>query len=475
MQERLRAAVSEAERQGASYAEVRLVRRRDEPIAIKNGQITHLSSSDGVGFGVRVLVDGAWGFSASAHMNDEQFRITAGEAVEIARASAQVSPRPVELAPQEPVCDTYRTPCLTDPRTVAAEDRIDLLLELDSIMRRPAEIRVAAAALNFRYEEKTFLNSDGSFIQQQFTETGASLSATAVSRGEVQTRSFRDQARAGYEQIERWGLRDRARCLADEAVDLLWADSCPSAETDLVLGSSQLALQVHESCGHPIELDRVYGSEASFAGTSFLTPDKQGSFRYGSPAVNITADATVPGGLGTFGYDDEGVPAQRVDIVRDGIFVDYITDRESAATVNQRSNGCMLADGWHSIPMVRMTNINLEPGDWTLEEIIADTERGIYMDGSKSWSLDDRRLNFHFATEIAWEIRDGKLTRMLKDAAYTGMTPEFWRGCNAVAGEDEWQVWGLPSCAKGEPVQIAHVGHGAAPARFSSVKVGGDR
>jgi TldD protein len=240
-----------------------------------------------------------------------------------------------------------------------------------------------------------------------------------------------------------------------------------------------LALQVHESCGHPIELDRVFGSEAAFAGTSFLTPEKYSTFRYGSEVVNITADAQTPTGLGTFGYDDEGVPAQATDIVRNGVFSGYLTSRETASQLHRlrpdaprRSNGSMRADGWDRIPLVRMTNVSLQPGEWTLGDLIADTDDGIYMITNKSWSIDDKRLNFQFGTELAYEIKGGQLGQMFKNATYTGITPQFWGSCDAICDADHWTVWGTPNCGKGQPGQVAHTGHGTAPARFRGVQVG---
>jgi len=293
----------------------------------------------------------------------------------------------------------------------------------------------------------------------------------------------RHQQTRGWEFVTEQDLVGNAARIAEEAVALLSADPCPEDVTTLILGGSQVALQVHESCGHAIELDRVFGAEAGFAGTSFLTPDKLGNFRYGSEVVNITADATLPGGLGTFGWDDEGVPAQRVDIVREGLFVGYLTDRETARRllrllgpspyVTGQSNGTARASGWNRIPMIRMTNVNLLPGTWKLEDLIADTDRGIFMDTNRSWSIDDRRLNFQFGCEIAWEIRGGRLTRMLRNPIYTGITPEFWRSCDAVCDADHWVLWGTPNCGKGEPMQVGHTGHGASPARFRNVRVFG--
>jgi TldD protein len=243
--------------------------------------------------------------------------------------------------------------------------------------------------------------------------------------------------------------------------------------TTLILDGSQLALQVHESCGHPIELDRVFGSEAAYAGTSFLTTDRLGSFRYGSELVTMTADATLPGALGTFGWDDEGVPAQRTEVVKEGRFVGYLTDRENASRLGlPGSMGAARASGWNRIPLVRMTNVSLEPGTWTLDALIADTADGIYMETNRSWSIDDRRLNFQFGTEVAYAIKGGKRGGLLKNATYTGITPEFWRSCDAICDRDHWVAWGTPNCGKGQPSQTMHTGHGAAPARFRDVRVG---
>jgi TldD protein len=300
----------------------------------------------------------------------------------------------------------------------------------------------------------------------------------------MQQRSYpnsfgRHQGTGGYEIIQKWDLPGNARRAAEEAVALLSAPHCPSKTTTLILDGPQLALQVHESCGHPIELDRVYGTEAAFAGTSFLTPDKYGAFRYGSDVVNLVADAVTPTGLGTYGYDDEGVPGQTTDIVKNGMFVGYLTSRETASQLRKthpnapaRSNGTMRADGWNRVPIVRMNNVSLMPGEPSLDELIADTDDGIYMLTNKSWSIDDKRLNFQFGTEMAYEIKNGKLGQMVKNATYTGITPKFWGGCDAVCNTDHWNVWGTTNCGKGQPGQTAHTGHGTAPARFRNVQVG---
>ncbi len=466
-----------AQVRGATYADVRIVHTTTENIAVKNGKPEAISQREDQGLGVRVIADGAWGFAASAALTAEEVERVAAQAVAIARASARVKAGDVDLGPPEVHVGTYRTPVQVDPFAVPLETKIALLLAADEAMRGVPGIGVTKANLAFVRVRKTFGSTEGTFVEQDLVESGAGIEALAVGPGEVQKRSYpnsfgRDQRTGGYEVITDMDLVGNAPRIAEEAVQLLSAMQCPPGVRDIILAGDQLALQVHESCGHPTELDRVYGTEASYAGTSFLTTDKLGVFRYGSDLVNLVADATTPGGLGTFGYDDEGVPAQRSPLVQNGIFVGYLTSRETARRLGRRSNGAMRADGWNRIPIIRMTNINLEPGDWTLEDLIADTEDGIYMQTNKSWSIDDKRLNFQFGVEIAWEIQGGKLGRMLKNATYTGLTPQFWASCDAICNRDHWQVWGTPNCGKGQPGQVAHVGHGAAPARFRNVRVG---
>jgi len=471
-------ALEKAKQLGATYADIRILTQHQESVRTKNGNVESMGSSVSKGFGVRVLHDGAWGFASSSDLNETQVRGVTAEAVSIAKASATVKrARDVELSAVDPVVSKWESKFRIDPFSVKAEDKIGLLLEADSLVRRNKQVRVASGSMWCLREDKLFASTEGSYIEQVKTEVGAGIEATATDGRELQRRSYPnsaggDCAAAGYEFVLGMGLADHAETIASEAVELLSARQCPGTETDLILDGSQLGLQIHESCGHPIELDRVFGQEASYAGTSFLTTEKQGTFRYGSEIVNIVADATIPGGLGSFAYDDEGVPAQRTVIVDDGMFKNYLSSRETAFELGQESSGAMRADGWNRTPIIRMTNINLEPGDWTLDEMIKDTKQGIYMETNKSWSIDDRRLNFQFGTEVAYEIKDGSIGAMLKNPNYTGLTHEFWRSCDAVGNKDEWRLWGLANCGKGEPGQVAHVGHGAAPARFRNVKVG---
>ncbi len=477
-------ALDVAQGKGASYADIRIVRRETQDISVKNGIVQTLSLDDDFGFGVRVIANGAWGFASSNRLTEEEIDRVAAQAVTIAKASALTKDRDVEIGPAEVHVDSYATPMEIDPFDISLEDKIDELMSADKEARSVTGLAMAQSTMGFLRETKTFASSEGSFIEQTLVESGLGITVHAVSEGEMQQRSYpnsfgRHQGTAGYEFIKKWDLPGHARGAAEEAVALLSAPQCPSKTTTLILDGPQLALQVHESCGHPIELDRVYGTEAAFAGTSFLTPEKLGNFRYGSEVVNLVADATTPTGLGTYGYDDEGVPAQRTDIVKNGEFVGYLTSRETASQLRkthpeapERSNGTMRADGWNRVPIVRMNNVSLLPGEPTLDELIADTDDGIYMLTNKSWSIDDKRLNFQFGTELAYEIKNGKLGQMVKNATYTGMTPQFWGGCDAVCNVGHWHVWGTPNCGKGQPMQTAHTGHGTAPARFRNVQIG---
>jgi TldD protein len=487
-------ALDTARARGATYADVRVIDHREQAINVKNGVVESSGEVEDRGFGVRVITEGAWGFVSSAVFSKGEVERVAALAVEIARASARANASarrdPVDIGPPVTSTGAYRTPVEIDPFSVPVEDKVALLLEADAAMRRAMRgvtgVTTAKSVLVCLRERKTFANTEGAFVEQEIVETGGGLTAVAVGDGEVQQRSYpnsfgRDQHTAGWECIQQANLPGNAERIAGEAVALLTAAPCPSTVTTVILGSTQLALQIHESCGHPTELDRVFGAEAAYAGTSFLTPEKLGALRYGSPVVNLTADATLPGGLGTFGWDDEGVPAQRIELVKEGLFVGYLSSRETAAQLaklreldpaDARSGGAMRASSWNRIPIVRMTNISIEPGEWAFDDLIADTDAGIYMEVNRSWSIDDRRLNFQFGTELGYEIKHGRLGRMLKNCTYTGITPQFWNSCDAVCDRDHWQVWGTPNCGKGQPSQIAHTGHGAAPARFRNVQVG---
>ena len=464
---------------GATYADVRVTDTATQALSVRNGSVTGVESSVSMGFGVRVIADGAWGFASSFDLSDESAARIAREAVAVARASARVHAAPVRLAEADAPVGSWAGPCEIDPFTVSTDEKLAVLLAADAAMRSVAGVALTTAAMEFYTCHKTFASSEGAFIEQHWTESTAGMTAYALGEdGEVMNRSYPNSHggagfQGGWETITALDLAANAPRIAEQAVALLSAPVCPGETTTVIIGASQLALQVHESIGHPTELDRVLGDEAAFAGTSWVGAGDVGSLRYGSGIVNVTADATIPGSLGSFGWDDEGVQAQRHHLVRDGMLAGFLSSRESAAAIGLHSSGAMRAEAWNRIPLVRMTTVSLEPGGaGTLDDLIADTDRGIYMETNNSWSIDDKRLNFQFGCEIAWEIRDGKLGRMLRDPDYTGITPQFWGSCDAICSEAEWSVLGLGNCGKGEPMQVAHVAHGAAPARFRNVRVG---
>ena len=478
MNELIQRALDSADRLGAQYADVRVVERRNEGLTVKNGALEAATTNVSTGFGVRVLLNGAWGFSSSASLDPDEADRIADEAVEIARASAVAQKEPIELDDTPPVTATYRTPYDEDPFAVTLDDKLRILMEADAAMARVAGVAIREGSVMAGRETKTFASTSGSRIEQEIVEAGGGIEATAVNDSEMQQRSYPNSfggqfVTGGFEAVRALDLAEHAQDTAELAVALLDAPQCPSGETDVILDATQVALQIHESCGHPTELDRVFGTEASFAGTSFLTTDKLGRLRYGSDIVSIDADATAPGGLGTFGFDDEGVPAQNVPLIENGLLVGYLTSRDTAPRIERRSMGSARAWTWSHIPLIRMTNVNLRPGvAGSLDDLIADTRDGIFMSINKSWSIDDRRLNFQFGDQAGWIIKNGKRTTLVKNPTYTGITPRFWGSCDAICGESEWTLWGLPNCGKGEPMQIGHVGHGAAPARFRGVQVG---
>jgi len=476
MKELIDLALEKTRETGATYSDARIVHAKSERITVRKGAVSGVNYNETSGIGIRTIIDGAWGFASTPDLEPEAVRKAARTACAIAKASARCKKRDVELSDEAPVRARYRTPEKIDPFAVKLEDKIGLLLDADKLLRSNPKVRLSDASLVFHRTEKVFASSEGAFIEQELTESGGGITATAVKPGEVQSRSYPNgrsggHKAAGYEFIERMGFLDQAERLSKEAADLLEAPQCPSVETTLLLHGSCLALQIHESVGHPVELDRALGSEVGMAGASFATPDRLGKLQYGSEIVNLTADATAREGLGTFGYDDDGVPAQAVPIVRDGLFVGYLSSRDTAPAIGRKSAGAARATSWNKIPLVRMTNVNLDPGDVTKDEIIRDTKDGILMEGMGSGSIDDMRTNFQFGPECAWEIKDGSVGRMLKNPTYTAKTLDLWHSCDAIAGDD-WQVWGIPSCGKGQPGQVAHVGHGASTARFRGVKVG---
>jgi len=474
------AAIETARRRGASYADARVMDIRSRDLSTKNGEVGTLGEVESLGIGIRVIARGAWGFASTDRMTREGVSGCAARAVAIAHASALAKQKDVALAAEAAVVDTWQNPFVKDPFRIPVERQLDLLLAADAEMRRVKGVTLTETSMAFRRIEQFYVSTEGSRIHQVKMQSGAGIVATSFAGEEIQKRSYPNSFGGqhmlqGYELIESFDLVGHAQRTAEEAVALHSAAQCPEGTRTLLLDGSQLGLQIHESVGHPIELDRVLGMEANFAGMSFLTLDKLRTLRYGSDIVNVVADARLEhgAGLGTFGYDDEGVPARCTPIISNGLFTGYLSSRETAALVGEtRSGGTVRAESWNRLPMIRMTNVSLLPGTWRSDELLADTDDGIWMETNRSWSIDDHRYHFQFSTEIAWEIKGGKRVRMLKNPSYSGITTEFWNSCDAICGREEWALWGTPNCGKGQPQQVMGTGHGAAPARFRNVRVG---
>ncbi len=473
-----RKGLDEAVKAGASYADVRIGEILEENLTVKNGVPEEVNLLQTRGFGIRVLSNGAWGFAASVDLTKKEVTEVARKAVAIARASAKAKKKAVALTKMRAKKGKYSTPMRKDPFKVSIEEKMEGLMDAERTVAAQSKlIKVSYAFFRAFQDRKLFLSTEGAEISQNVRWCGGGIMAVAIKNGEVQRRSYPSSFRGnfatrGYEFFEALKLAQHAKLVGKEAAELLEAERCPSKTTDLIIVGDQLALQIHESCGHPTELDRALGMEADYAGTSFLTPDKLKRLRYGSKLVNIVADATVPSGLGTFGYDDEGTLAKRVYLVKEGIFVDYQSSRETAALLKlKESSGGMRADSPMALPLIRMTNINLLPGKWKADELVEDTKEGILMQTNRSWSIDDRRLNFQFGTEIGWTVKKGSKEKMIRNPTYTGITPEFWGACDAIS-KDDWMMWGTPNCGKGVPGQVMYVGHGCGTARFKKVRVG---
>jgi len=480
MRDLAHAAIETAKRRGATYADVRVMDIRHREISTKNGEVGTLAEDESIGIGIRAIASGAWGFAATDRLTREGVQACAAEAVAIAKASALAKRADVVLAPEKAFVDTWQNPFLKDPFRIPVERQIDVLLAADREMRKVKGVTVAEGSMSFRRIEQLFVSSIGSDIHQIKMQSGAGIVATSFAGTEIQKRSYPSSfggqhALEGYEMIERLDLPGHAEEIAEECVALHSAAQCPEGTGTIILEGSQLGLQIHESIGHPIELDRVLGMEANFAGMSFLTLDKLDKLKYGSDIVNVVADARLEhgAGLGTFAYDDEGVPAQCTPIITNGLFTGYLSNRETAASIGlKRSSGTMRTENWSRLPIIRMTNVSLNPGTWKFDDLLADTDDAILMETNRSWSIDDRRYHFQFSTEIGWEIKGGKKTRMIKNPSYSGITTEFWNSCDAICSRDHWTLWGTPNCGKGQPMQTMGTGHGAAPARFRNVKIG---
>jgi TldD protein len=466
-----------ATKSGAEYADVQVWDMQQEGILVRSGVVRQVGSGFSIGYAVRALVNGSWGFAGSDQLDDKSLDLTAAKAVAIARASANVPGRIRAVKPTEKYVDEYTTAFEIDPRTVSLSQKANDLLAAEKAVHVGPSVVAGYAYMQFWDNNKEFYSTNGSAIKQRLLRGGTGLGAIAIGKdGDAQQRGgpgdFGLFQGGGYEIVKRADLVNNAAIYGEEAAQLVLAPVLPTMTTDMILHGSVLNLQMHESIGHPLELDRALGWEANFSGVSWATPDKAGQLKYGSPAMTIYCDNSLPQGMATVGYDDEGTKPQRVTLIEEGVLKAFESSRDTAAQVNLPQTASVRAQDWGSVPMVRMTNIVLAPGQGTLDDLIADTKDGVLMSGIRSWSIDDHRLNFQFGPQIAWEIKDGKKGRIFKKPTYTGITPQFWGSMDRVAGESEFVVWGTPNCGKGEPEQSGMTTHACSHARFTNVKVG---
>lgn len=472
------AAVEEARSLGASYADCRYVEIEDESLSFSNGSPESVQKSYDKGVGIRALVDGAWGFFGTSVITPEEISRAVKKAIEIGKASAGLNEKPVVLAETGSFKDKYVSNYKKDPFEVSLKEKLDYLSEIDGTMAAYEDLSSRDSHIDFRRTNSFFTSSEGTRVEQKIIHSGVGIDLSiSKSRHERASRSYPKNGGQyeckGFELLSEYDFNSEISRLYDEVKGLLAAPDCPSATADIVLDGSVVSLVIHELIGHPLELDRVFGSERNFSGTSFATVDKLGSLQYGSAIINVVSDPTHPHGLASFGYDDEGVKAHKADLIRGGILAGYLSSRETAAIISGKSTGAMRADSWGNIPLVRMTNIILTPGDRSFDDIISSVDDGIYMSTISSWSPSDDRSSFEFGCEIAWEIKGGKLGQVYKNPTFSGKTLEFWNSVEAIGDESSWKIWGTPNCGKGQPGQNARTAQGASPILVSNVKVGG--
>jgi TldD protein len=468
--------ISLSKKNGASYSDFRISNFRSQRISTRENVIQDISDNENYGFSARVLVDGAWGFASSSTLSEMEVDRVTNLACEIAKANKVIQNRRVELVPVPAYIDEWKTPIKKNPFDVSIDEKVDFLFKINEKAKSLGADYCSSfmAAVN---EWKYFASSEGSYIKQELYRVWPSFDITLIDKesGDFETRdSLTTPIGKGYEYIEEYDFMGDVEKAVEETKMKFKAKSIEPGKKDIILDPTNLWLTIHESCGHPAELDRALGFEANYAGTSFMTTDKLGKLQYGSEYINLVADRTQKDGLATRGYDDDGVKTTKWDIIRNGLFVGYETTREMASYINEKSsNGCAYADSWSHFPIQRMPNISLEPGKnkMSLRDLISDTEDGIYIVGSGSWSIDMQRYNFQFTGQAFHEIKNGKIVGLLKDVAYQGNTVDFWNSCDAVCDESEYMLGGSFFCGKGEPGQVAPVSHGASPARFRKVNI----
>lgn len=469
-------AISIAKKLGADYSDIRITDDRSQRIVLVDRSPKEIRDENVYGFGVRILKDGAWGFASSNRITKKEIEKIVKNAYKIAKASSLLSrENGIRLAPEPVHKDKFTTPVKIDPFSIGIDEKIGMLLKINETMLNVKSIIKVYSYLIANQREQTFASQEGSFIKTKITTVNSDYTAVALKGNDSQMRSFQSYPKnAGWEHILSLKMVENAERVAEEAVEKLSASYPKEGKKDLVLNPCHLSLTIHESVGHPTELDRVMGYETNFAGRSFATPEKLGNFRYGSKLVNFIADNTLPGGLATTGYDDEGVKCQKWNVIKNGILVDYSSTREVAPLIGERrSRGSGRADAYYSFPINRIPNLYLAPGkkDVSPDELISRVKEGIYIEGLGSFSIDQRRLNFQFGGDLFYEIKNGKKGKMLRDVIYHSITPDFWGSLDGLSGKKYWEPRGIFNCGKGEPEQIAQMTNGAPYALFRKVNV----
>ena len=480
-------ALKTAKSLGATYTDIRICTYREQSIAardlmLSSGMIGGFGQGRNVdsvssGFGIRVMVNGAWGFASSPHITPEEIKRAAALAVDVGKASALAREKPVKLVPVPAYQDHWQTPIQKDPFKIPREKKVELLLEINRRLLKHKDIVRATSFMSFAHESKYFASSEGSYIEQDIYRADTDYTVVAFRNGKVKTRTFSvPPLNMGYEYIEKAPLLENIDRTAEEAIEHALAPPCPEGRKDLILTPSHTCLLIHESLAHPTELDRAVGYEANYAGTSFVTTDKLGKLQWGSKLMNVVADNTNPILRMSSGYDDDGTKKQRYHLIKEGVFVDYQTSRETAPYIGAKSSrGCVYASSWANFPILRNTNVGIEPGPAgspTPDEIIADTKDGILIDGLGSFSIDHQRYNLQFGGNAFWEIKNGQKTRMLSDVTYQAINTELWNSLDAVGCKESWEPQGIPACAKGQPIVNGDQSHPAPWIRFHNIKVG---
>jgi TldD protein len=475
-------ALNTAKQKGASYADIRFVRTLNNFVTTREKRVENVTNTESYGFGVRVLVDGSWGFAASSRMDKEEVARVADRAASIAKANKPIQRTRISLVPVEKYPDAkYTTPVQRDPFTVPLSEKADYLLKVNAEalkVKGPGPMYVNSNMF-FTKEEKYFASTEGSYIEQTLIRSFPSFTVTSVDTktGRFEQRSsLGSPIGKGYEVVEEYNLINEVPLAAEQAIQKHTAKPVEPGRKDLVLHPTHLWLTIHESIGHPTELDRVLGFEANFAGTSFATREKLGKFQYGSKFVSIKGDKIQKDGLATCGYDDDGVKTMEWDILKDGVLVNYQTVRDNAGIIGlKHSSGAAYADSWGSVAFQRMPNVSLQPvaGNVKIsaDDLIADVQDGIYIEGDGSFSIDQQRYNFQFGGQVFWEIKNGKKVGLLRDVAYQSRTPDFWNSCDGVGSKEYYSLGGSYFDGKGEPGQINAVSHGCPPARFRKINI----